>query len=287
MINLDILSEIRDILVVISTFIVPFIALQTNIWNQNHVIGKNKDQWLTILRKCSYVNKGFEQINSYNHDVYNRYSKFLNGILIVSLIASLIVFTGSIIELIITAELKKFIPESISAVIYLSGISTVLVYFKKYDSNIASKDLLKPQFSDDMRIREQSRDVLFRYYLLAGMISGINICILPTVCNLILVGMLSSNILSYTYFLIGIVVSIVFLLRLKKIISLFYFESITEIMDSNRHQFPWVIIKTQCDIITGQLMDILNKDTITLNEDDRLKTVLWSKIESLEIRKTV
>lgn len=279
MINLDVLYEIKDLLVLlIPTIIAPLVALRTNVWNQNYVTGKNKDQWLTVLRKCSYINKGFEEISTYNYDIYDKHSKILKGLLIAILI-----------EVPVRLISLTYIDDKIFlGIIYIIEIMAILIYFKRYNSNISSKKLLDPQFTEEMRIIKKSRDVLFRYYLLVGILFGINICRLTNLYNFILGGTLSSlNVLSYVYFVAGIAISIAFLLHLKEIISSFYFKSITTIMDSNKHHFPFVIIKTQYDVVTGQLIDILEKDAITLNGDDRIKTVLWSKIELMEIKNTI
>lgn len=278
MVNWDVLTEYKDVLLIVSSLIAPWIVIHTNVWNQNYVAGKTRDHWLTVLKKCNHINMGFEQIKTYKNDVYNRYSLFLDQIIILVIVV--------VFELTIIVNLTGYSPENISVIVYLSNIIIVFALFYRFDSNFTSKNLLKPQFSAELRIKKQSKKVFFKYYSLAGWIVGINVGIFLQVYNYILTSkLLLSNILSYAYFyMIGVVISIVFLLRVKEIISSIYLESITTIMNSKRHHFPFVTIKTQTEVVTGQLMDILDKDTITLNGDNRLKTVLWNKIELMEIK---
>lgn len=276
---LEILSGgIDNLIPIILALITPWITAHANVWNQNYSVGKNKDQWLTSLKKCGYIYMGFEQIKTYENDISNRYSLLWDSMVMVSIVV--------IIEL-ITAELTISDSENISVFIYVIDILIVIILFRIYHSYLKSKNLLKPQFSEELRIKKQSRNIFYGYYLLVGTIVGINIGALTQIYSHILTSTsLSSNIWFYVYLLMGITTSVIFLLRLKEIISSIYFESVKKIMDSHRYHFPHVTIKTQSGTVSGQLVDVLNKNTITLNGDSKLKTILWSKIEVMEIKNT-
>lgn len=168
-----------------------------------------------------------------------------------------------------------------------------------------------PKYKEDLSLLFWSKINYYLYSFLIGLLVGINLLILlfsvdavlnfhssnqsfsfsfiyfidilanlimqvPTVYLILIiicypVGICLSMYQIYLFFTMAIGFSVVY----KHKITSFYINGL-----------PHIHIKTECGDISGQLIDIQNKNLVTLNESGTLKAVSWNQVKIMEIKKT-
>lgn len=174
---------------------------------------------------------------------------------------------------------------------------------------LRSKKFVAPKLTEYKLIKLSSMLVYWSFWVFLGAVIGIVIVLyLITVASftrfsiitddfafnwITLVGVyesLKNNVSYFNFYMVvycmGLFTTLLYSLDVNYSITTFSREVNGLIANSYRSDFPEVKIITEYGEVKGKLEDILNKHQVTLNENSTVKTMMWDKIEMMEITRT-
>lgn len=182
-------------------------------------------------------------------------------------------------------------------------ISILMLFF-------ISKHYNEPQYKENFILTKWSRFFYHSYSFLIGILIGINFWILyftiGALANFHSINQsFSFSITCFSdiwtnlkiqiptidvYFIIlmyllGIFISFRGIILLYQMIKSFSNNFKQKVTNFYIDKLPYILIKTECGDIHGQVTDIQNKSLITLSEDGVFKAVPWDQIKIMEVKK--